>query len=225
MGRTFDGRDISKTILNIGVAGEIELTDALPSLSVVTFQGKGRVTAVKHVFKDDGCVKEQVIIAVDPDSFEVLDIKKAAEQPDLPLAGAPKLPEVKRQEKTERPLLVSCETCGHGKADHEDGAAACRVPTCPCQEYTPFPGNQGTVSPEETDQVAESMNLQPADEEEQEPEIDDGIGGHCGNCEAPLPSYQADGSLCPTCEAEHVAPPEPEPAPKKRGRRNGRARA
>ena len=44
-------------------------------------------------------------------------------------------------------------------------------------------------------------------DEEEEPEIEDGIGGHCGNCEAPLPSFQSDGSLCPRCEAEHVRIP------------------
>jgi hypothetical protein len=125
------------------------------------------------------------------------------------------------------PLLVSCEACGCGKGDHaedENGEHTGKCLTCqmqgrdnPCQAYqAPFtPPNEEDLEP--LDAASQADFEASGGETPAEPEIQDGIGGHCGNCEAPLPSYQADGSLCPRCESERdpesSAPAEPEPAP------------
>lgn len=161
MARQFQGRDITKTTLNFGIAGTLELDgNEMPTLSIVEFTAKAKVGNMHYKVKDDGSVQEGIVLTILPDTFDILSIKKAAEQPQLPLTTGPKLPAVEPQEKVVRPLLEACEACGHGKGEHLGGETACRVPACPCQTYTPFPGNQGTVTAEETDDVAADMGLQ-----------------------------------------------------------------
>ncbi len=90
MGRQFQGRDIVKTTINLGIAGQIERVDPLPALSLVSFSARGKVSSVKHKFRDDGAVEESTVLTIDPDSFVVANVETAPEQTTLPLTdGAP----------------------------------------------------------------------------------------------------------------------------------------
>ncbi len=151
--RQFQGRDVVKTTINLGIAGQIELGgNDLPALSIVEFSARAKVSSVKHKFKDDGTVEEITVLTVDPDTFEVVGVAKAAEQGELPLTArnadgpvtAEQTDAVAEQMGLKGPLLVSCEACGHGRGDHgptEDGddhGGACLHPSCQCQAYAPF---------------------------------------------------------------------------------------
>lgn len=71
---------LTKLVLNLGVAGEIELTDddpPTPEHHIATFHGEGEFSALKFV--KDG--KAQVILTVDPSSFVIDGVSAPPEEP------------------------------------------------------------------------------------------------------------------------------------------------
>jgi hypothetical protein len=153
MGGQFMGRRISKEIINLGTAGQIERGgNELPPRATVRFEAEATVSSIKHKFLEDGTVEESTILTLIADSFGVVSIAKAAEQPELPLTATqpdgPVTPQETDQVAAEMglkgPLLVGCEACGHGRGDHGPGtdgeahSGLCLVPFCWCMQYVPF---------------------------------------------------------------------------------------
>lgn len=163
MGGTFMGRKISREIITLGIGGQIERGgEELPPRATVEFSARGLVSKVSHKFLEDGTIEEMTVLTIDKDSFEVLAVEAAAEQPELPLttgivtaheadavAAAMGLRNADGAQveppSIAGPLLVSCEACGHGRGDHgpneetgEEHAGPCRNPSCQCTAYAPF---------------------------------------------------------------------------------------
>ncbi|HRU09755.1 MAG TPA: hypothetical protein P5144_10305, partial [Thermoanaerobaculia bacterium] len=163
MANTFMGRRVSKEVINVGIGGQIERSGAeLPPRSTVRFQAEATVSSIRHKFLEDGTIEEMTVLTIDKDSFEVLAVEAAAEQPELPLttgtvtareADAVAAATGVRNADGARfepppitgPLLVSCEACGHGRGDHgpneetgEEHAGPCCNPSCQCTAYAPF---------------------------------------------------------------------------------------
>ena len=87
MANQFMGRRVSKQVINLGIGGQIERGgEDLPPRAMVEFKAQATVSSIKHKFCEDGTVEESTILTVVADSFEVLTVAPAAEQPELPLA-------------------------------------------------------------------------------------------------------------------------------------------
>lgn len=87
MPRQFMGREISKEVIALGTAGMIERgPEELPPRSLVHFAAQATASSIKHKFLEDGTVEEMTVLTILADTFEVLDVEKAHEQPELPLA-------------------------------------------------------------------------------------------------------------------------------------------
>lgn len=158
MANTFMGRRVSKEVINLGIGGQIERSgEELPPRSTVRFQAEATVSSTRHKFLEDGTIEEMTVLTIDKDSFELLSVEAAAEQPELPLTMGTVTPQDAeavavvmgcRTADGERvdlppiggPLLVSCEACGHGKGDHagEEHEGKCLDPACQCSQYVPF---------------------------------------------------------------------------------------
>jgi hypothetical protein len=163
MANAFMGRRVSKEVINVGIGGQIERSGAeLPPRSTVRFQAEATVSSIRHKFLEDGTIEEMTVLTIDKDSFEVLAVEAAAEQPELPLTtGAVTAHEADAVAAAmglrnadgalveppliAGPLLVSCEACGHGRGDHgpneetgEEHAGPCLNPACQCTTYAPF---------------------------------------------------------------------------------------
>jgi hypothetical protein len=139
-------------VICLGIGGQIERGgEEMPPRSTVHFEAQGTVSKVSHKFLEDGTVEETTVLTVVASSFAVLEVEKAAEQPELPLTAtqpsgpvtAAETDAVAEQMGLQGPLLVACEGCGHGKGDHEtnelgEHVGHCLNPSCQCTEYVAF---------------------------------------------------------------------------------------
>lgn len=151
MAQEFMGRRISKQLISLGIAGQIERgSEELPPRATVEFTAKATVSGVKHKFAETGTVEESTILTVVADSFAVLGVERAAEQPELPLNGGTvtvtETDAAAQAMGLKGPLLVACEACGHPLGDHapeRDGegdthVGRCLNPACQCEAYVAF---------------------------------------------------------------------------------------
>ena len=231
MGGTFMGRKISREIITLGIGGQIERGgEELPPRATVEFSARGLVSKVSHKFLEDGTIEEMTVLTIDKDSFEVLAVEAAAEQPELPLTTGTvtghEADAVAAAMGLKGPLLVACEACGHGRGDHgpneetgEEHAGPCRNPSCQCTAYAPF----HEAPPEEA--------LEPVTVEELDHELAVGAAGTAIAVADEATPDAGDAAMdglakhAPTDDqiATGAATIDPEPAPRRGGRR-GRAK-